>query len=340
MRKKLFVFVFSFLFFSVAANAQLSLDESLLDYFSFDLGGSMTVRVGHQGEYVFSPIANDRMISYLEWYERPLFIAGLVGGVEFKNLRLQLGANIAIPTDSGIMDDSDYDNLVFYPNCADSIAGIKTRYTESQCHTNSLYSFDVQLSYSFKLNSVFSLVPILAYSYQHSYQSAMGLDGFYYIAYLREDNGYMGWYYTEGRNEKIYESEDTEAVSLSRDYYTTWIGLGITFNLSRFLTLDVAASVSPFTAIKSLDSHFLTDSDYFDDMRSFFHGGKFSANLNYKINYHNNIFARVEFMSTGMADGVSYSGYHGSSNLTLDEGSHSGGDMKCWDFSLGYKYSF
>ena len=128
MNKKFFLAsIFLLLLFPALANA--------LD---FSLGGSLTVRAGHQGEYVFEPLSHDRLLSYLEWDEKPLFIVGLSGSAGYKNFKLEAGANVAFPTESGIVKDLDYMNVADFPSCPDSIAEILTYYTESLCRTNAL----------------------------------------------------------------------------------------------------------------------------------------------------------------------------------------------------------
>ena len=331
MNKKFFLAsIFLLLLFPALANA--------LD---FSLGGSLTVRAGHQGEYVFEPLSHDRLLSYLEWDEKPLFIVGLSGSAGYKNFKLEAGANVAFPTESGIVKDLDYMNVADFPSCPDSIAEILTYYTESLCRTNALYSFNFQLSYTFNFNPVFSLAPFLGYDFQHSDQSAWGLDGFYYdIDNYRESNGYYGWYYTEGHTIKKYRSKNVEVLSLERDYHTSWLGLAASFNLSDKVTLTANAAISPYSAIQSLDSHLLRGKLFFDDTHSWFAGGKASLSLDYKIDLHNRLFARIDFFATGRNDGMTYSANIGSSKYTANMYSHAGADLQTWDFTLGYRYCF
>ena len=338
MKNRYVILIFYFLSFPFLAGAQGNSDSA--SPFSFDLGAYLTVKTGHQGEYVYEPLANDRVLSYLEWDEKPLFVASLVGGAGYKSLRIQAEANVAIPYDSGTMADSDFMNVSDFPNCTDAIAGIKTKYTESLCTTNTLFSVQFQLAYGFNLNPVFSLVPFLGYDYQYSYQSAWGLKGFYYDEDYTEENGYYGWYTTSGHNYPVNRSKNIEVISLKRNYHMTWIGLSASFNLGNSLTLDASVAVSPFIAIKSYDNHILRNKIFFDDMNSFFSGGKLSAVLNYKINPHNSIYGKVGYLSTGIADGITYVSSNGAKSYTAYPSSHSGGDLQVWDFSFGYKYSF
>ncbi len=315
--------------------------SSFINSLSFALGGQVTVRVGHQGEYVYEPISNDRLLSYLEWEEKPLVIVGLFGEAGYKKLKLQAQAKLAFPADSGTMTDVDYFNVSHFTYCSDSIAGIMTHNTTSICHTESLRSIEFQLSYDFDLNPVVTLSPLLGYEYQYAYQTAWGLDGYYYdVDHYVEPNGYFGWYDTYGHNKKKYYPQDINTLSLERNYHTVWLGLGASFNINKKFRLDALAAVSPFIAIQSLDSHLLMGDLYLDDMHSWFRGGKISAKLNYNINSHNCIYGQVKFTSTGIANGETYHGYVGGTEFHKYSNSHAGGDSQAWDFTLGYTYYF
>ena len=338
MKKKITLLIFCLLFFPFSIWAQNN--TSFFNSVSFGLGGYLDIRIGHQGEYVYDPQSNDRLLSYLEWEEKPLIIVGLTGEAGYKNFQVLLQGNLAIPTESGTVFDFDYLNASTFPDCPDSIAKIPTNYTESLCRTNSLYSINVLLSYRFNLNRVLSLAPVLGYEYQHSDQSAWGLDGFYYKTYYTESNGYFGRYDTEGHNRKIFYSQDEETLRLTRNYHSIWLGLNASFNLNKSLTLDANVFISPFTAIQSLDYHILLSVAFYDVMQSFFKGGKVSVALNYKIDFHNCIYAQVEWQSTGIADGITYTGPIGSDNYYAIWNSHAGADLQTWNFKLGYKYIF
>ncbi|MBO4319282.1 MAG: omptin family outer membrane protease [Treponema sp.] len=338
MKKKITLLIFCLLFFPFSIWSQNN--TSFFNSVSFGLGGYLDIRIGHQGEYVYEPLSNDRMLSYLEWDEKPLIIVGLTGEAEYKNFQLKAQGNLAIPTDSGIMIDLDYMNVSDFPDCPDSVAKILTNYSESLCHTNSLFSIQVQLSYIFNLNRVLSLAPVLGYEFQHSDQSAWGLDGFYYNRFYTESNGYYGSYDTTGHNYSVYDSQDKETLRLKRNYHLIWLGLGASFNLNKSLSLNANVLISPFTAIESLDWHLNQGQAFLDDTHSLFSGGKVSVALNYKIDLHNCIYAQVEWLSTGIADGITYSGPIGADNYYGHKNSHAGADMKTWDFVLGYKYFF
>ena len=336
MKKKSLVLIFSFLLFHFFAQAS----SSSVNPFSFDLGGYFTATVGHQGEYVYEPLSHDRLLSYLEWDEKPVFSVGLIGGIEYNGFQIHVEADISFPGTSGTVTDSDYMNVSEFPNCTDSIAAIKTKYSESLCTSNSLFSIQFQLAYEFNLNQVLSLTPFLGYDYQYSDLSAWGLDGYYYDESYTESNGYFGWYYTSGHNTRVFYSKQTETLNLMRHYHVTWVGLTASFNLSKYFSLDASAGISPFVAVKSLDSHILRKTAFYDDLYSWLRGGKISAALNYKFDQHNCFFGKVEFLSTGIANGITYTVRIGTKSYTAYPNSHAGGDLQIWDFSLGFKHTF
>ena len=339
--KKRFLIILFLCFLLLPSIAQTLDSTSFINSLSFALGGQVNVRVGHQGEYVYEPVANDRLLSYLEWDEKPVVIVGLFGEAGYKNLKLQVQGKLAFPADSGTMEDSDYLNIYSFPHCPDSIASILTNYTTSICHTEALRSIEFQLSYDFILNPVITLSPLLGYEYQYSYQTAWGLDGYYYNTELYvESNGYYGSYDTYGHNVKKFHSEDENTLSLERNYHTVWLGLGASFNLNKKIKLDAMAAISPFIAIQSLDCHLLTGYKYLDDMHSWFKGGKISVKLDYFINTHNCLYGQVKFSSTGIANGITYHSVISGTEFHKSPNSHAGGDLQAWDFTLGYTYYF
>jgi len=319
--------------------------------FHFSLEADATLRFAEQGEYVFMNIdsAGRRMLSYLEWEQKPLFIPEAKIKAGWKNLYLSASAKAALPTRCGSVFDSDWMNVTAFPNCDSEYANIKTNYTESDCKTNFYYEFSGELSYMFRLTEGLAFSPFAQITYTHSSFSAIDAFGSYYNQSRYEPNGYYGYYNDADSSYDVEISGD--ALELERILLQTWLGCRFDMEVTKKINMGFSMALNLWTFAQSLDSHLLTGSYYLDEFNEYLGGIKAAVDFSYDLSKKDTLIFAVQGTAINTLEGTakesskenaSYSDYRDCSYW--ENGKFykctSGLDFSSIEFTLGYRHTF
>lgn len=116
---------------------------------------SVKISEGKLGEYLYTS-TNDRIISYLQWEENPVFQYGLGINSSINNFNIQAEGFFSLPGKCGKMFDSDW-----------KIPGVKTNYGIFQNNSVKNWFTSAQVSYSFNINNNFAIIPLFMFSYRY-----------------------------------------------------------------------------------------------------------------------------------------------------------------------------
>lgn len=276
MKNKIQEIIITFFLFAIISSFCYGQNKS---DFGLSIRTISTVRDGTQDESVYFQINDNdvRLLSYLEWEQKPIVLMGLEATASYKNFYLTSSAVGALKSNCGTVTDSDYMNVSTFFDCPDEFAGIKTNYTESVCSLDSYYSFTASASYKFNFDSVFSLSPVAKFDYTYSSFYAVGCEGKYNDAKV-QDNGYYGeWdgdgYYTISLSGNV--------LRLQRNSYTTWLGFTADNQINKLIDLSFNFALCPFIYVESLDSHLMRSLYFLDRMYGVFNGVQVGSTLKF-----------------------------------------------------------
>lgn len=203
---------------------------------SFFLDVNTGITSGSLGEYLYTS-SNDRIISYLEYEEKPLIKVNPEAGIEIGHFGLQFSADYFLPLQCGHLYDSDWKE-----------ENIKTNYGIFENYGKSNYRLSFSLMYNFSLTDKMQISPVLSAEYRYNSFSAK--------------NGY-GWYgdSENSKTGKNTEWNDEAAVykNLSGiEYFRSSIfiltGLVQTFSFNK-LDFSLSFLISPYSYFYSQDTH-------------------------------------------------------------------------------------
>ncbi|MCQ2591079.1 MAG: omptin family outer membrane protease [Treponema sp.] len=234
------IFLLSFLLFLFS----LPLSSLSINDFNFYLEPQLGTTFGKIGEYLHTGMSDtSRVISYLEWEEKPLVVLKLKGGTEFNNIDLSGFVSYALPFQCGQMTDSDW-----------YVADTKNNYGIFDNKLSTNIDLGIEASYKFNLPLGFTIKTIASFEYK--YISFNGING-------------QGWYgssrYSKNHENVSWDSEDATFHHLSGiDYYQhsfmTYLGLGAGYNWNK-LTIKLNILISPYAYFFYVDYH----NDYKDN---------------------------------------------------------------------------
>lgn len=228
------IFLLSFLLFLFS----LPLSSLSINDFNFYLEPQLGTTFGKIGEYLHTGMSDtSRVISYLEWEEKPLVVLNLKGGAEIKNIDLSGFISYALPFQCGQMTDSDW-----------YVADTKNNYGIFDNKLSTNIDLGIEASYNFNLPLGFTIKPIASFEYK--YISFNGING-------------QGWYgssrYSKYHENVSWDSEDAVYLKLSGiDYYQKslyiFTGIGTTYSYDKF-TLGFKFLLTPYCMFQYIDYH-------------------------------------------------------------------------------------
>lgn len=316
---------------------------------SLEISPSVTVRSGEQKEFVYTKNINGDSVtlSQLDWEESPVYFFNLNASGEYKNFMLSAGAKIALPSDTGKMYDSDWQNInVLDPT--EELYGVKTDYSNHTNHLNLYYGFSGQFSYSIEFNNL-SAAPFNALKinsialspfaeFEYSYSSFTGKGGSGQYGYENKNDSPKHTY-----NDPVFSHTSDfsgDVIQLERISYVTWAGLSFNLNFHQDFYTVLSFAVNPFIYVQSLDSHLTTNYYFYDTMHEFFSGYKLGLTVGKYFNTHHAAFVKANFMCIDTIKGsTAYS--VGSKTGTYNSSSDTcGASFEWFEVSLGYTYRF
>lgn len=316
---------------------------------SLEISPSVTVRSGEQKEFVYTKNLNGDSVtlSRLDWEESPVYFFNLNTTGEYKNFVLSAGAKIALPSDTGKMYDSDWQNInVLDPS--NELYNVKTDYSNHTNHLDLYYGFSGQFSYSIEFNNLsaapFNALKINSISFspfaefEYSYSSFTGKDGSGQYGYDNKNDSpkhnYDDSLFSHTRN------FSGDVIQLERISCVTWAGISLNLNFKKDFYTDLSFAVNPFIYVQSLDSHFTTNYYFYDTMHEFFSGYKFSITAGKYFTPHHAVFIKTNFMNINTIKGsTAYSNGKKTGTYTSSDDT-CGASFEWFEVSLGYTYRF
>ncbi len=332
--KKIFKLSFLILFltqplFSSENFFQKNVNLNLEPYF--------TTRFGKQDEFVFTEnsAGEIKKLSELNWEQKPLFFAGAKIEAGIYGFNVSFKYQEAIPfLNCGSVLDSDWMNLTVQKWSTDeSIASLKTNYSESSCIAQRYYNWILELNYSIKLKNQCNLKFFGQFDY--SYSSFLAQDGTYWYGSENSQG-----YYDEYTNAKQTGNFSGDVLKLERINYVFWLGLSAEQNLLPHIKFFSSFAICPFIFTDSLDTHFLTNTYYLDKMQAFFSGAKFLFGTDFFLSQSNSLKISVQASALNSLYGISYSKKTtSSSNFALSD-ARSGAAFFYADFTVSFRHKF
>ncbi len=324
MKKKSIFFLILLTVFSVGAENGSA--------WNFSLEPMLGIKNGLVQEYVFQkncPYSDDTL-SRLDWDMKNIWYMGLKATGGWNRITTSAYFTVAIPNNSGSMEDSDWQNVTATGLNAYQY---KTNYSESDNYLNYNYSFGIQGGYTFKPLSFLDLLPFIGLDY----------DCFKFTA--KDGDYWYGNYNSTGKYYYQYKSSNSKSGSISgdvityrRETYLTWVGLSGTFYLPNNFSILLEAKVAPYVYTWSEDNHLLRSINFVDICDDYFAAAKCGLGVSYKISKRNAISLNSSFLYIKEHRGSDY--YKKENSATWKTSSTEGGASQ-WnlDFSLSWKIS-
>ncbi len=228
---------FCFMFFF--SSAILFSQEN--SFYDFSLETNLLLQTGVVDELVFE---NNLPLSKLKWRQYVTPLVNITYNARLSSVFLKSQVTSAIPIKSGILEDFDY--LSF----SDTV----THYSKHDLYVDKSFSFDVQVSYRFKLTQKINIHPLVGFTYQNRKFTAR--DG-----YLQYPNVGEPWSDT-----LPITPLSGSSISYEQTILSPYVGVE---NILIFNDLMVNAGLSffPFVYVDALDNHYLRQVQFYDEMR-------------------------------------------------------------------------
>ncbi len=308
MLKKVCVALCFFFLFS-----RVNLFSQEKPFYDYSLEANFSLQTGVVDELVYE---NEVLLSKLAWQHIITPMVNLTYNARFNSTFLKLQFQTAIPEKTGTMEDFDY---------LTPVDGIVSKYSKHDMDVAKSYFFKVQLSYDFKITDIYKLQPLLGATYQN--QKFTAVDG-----YFQYSVGNGVW---TPSLEKV--ALTGSIISYEQTILYPFIGIDNIFLTDSFF-FTIHASYFPYVYVQSLDNHYLTGKQYYDDMRAgygFLTGASFYIPFRKEDDYGLKIGLEYEFFE---AYGLSASNTIGSKNndFSLSHGVTSGTQSGLFRFSVGF----
>ena len=319
--KKTFSKILIFLITSICVFAEVKLTE-----FSFAPEvGFLNGKIVENVWYVQTSITNNTMtfrpttrMSRLDWQPENAFFFGTATELSFNDkYKFSFSFKNAITGDSGIMEDYDWLNPIFWPNDPEDET------TNYSIHTNHLKNFTlVQFSLGriFNLNKNKSIIITPHFGMQVNTFDFTGLDG--WSTYKK--NKWQKNYFTN------------KVISYSQNFIAPLLGFTANIHFLKYFEANIDLSTLYVYEIDCMDIHYLTKNTYNDRIEN---AWKFNAELGlfYKLNKNN----RFGFRGTISYIPDSYGFTYPSSEATKPDTTTIGGTSRLlWTYSFVYKIIF
>ncbi len=315
------IFFSSFAIFAFSLNPLKSSENRAVFSFSPSIGSTY----GVMNEYVFdTSTGKDIKLSELNWDVIPICFVGLGANVSYSIFDFSFYAMNYFGSASASMRDSDWQNF--------SDRNMKTNYSISENTINKAFAFGTDFKVLAIKNRFVDFKGMLSLEYTFFDFSAR--------------NGY-GWYGDRSHTKlpmdvawndpkaMFYGVGKLSGIDYQRSHFFTWTGLELCFSPIRFVTLSASFSVSAFSLVSSLDTHYGKTS-YYDRSLSFFSGIK--QDYCVFLNFSSNVKVRfgLSFCDTSLSIG--------QDSHKINDGykeykyAHSGNSENLWSWSVAYMF--
>ncbi|WP_407427690.1 omptin family outer membrane protease [Treponema sp.] len=331
MKKFLLSLTFAFFSFSLFA-------VSLKD-FSLSVEPLFGMKWGQLDEYVFSNKSyfSDDKLSELNWEIKNELQAGLKLCGGWKGIFAETKFTAGIPRASGIMKDSDWQNIQYA--AASGGNTIQTNYSESDNHIDHDFSFEIKGGYEFKLLEKFRIKPSLGFEYNNIKFTAS--NGTYWYGNTVGTSSYnnYGPYYAYNNSENQTTGELTgDVIDYKRISYYLWLGSDFSFYPYYNFIINAGFFVAPYFYAVSYDSHLLRSLDFADLTIGYFSAFKGHIGFEAKITEKHSIIMASEYCYLGIVRGDDYQKSSSSATYTKSSTSDGGAGAKWFDLSLSYRF--
>lgn len=195
------------------------------------------VAFGELGEFLYSGIETDKIVSELKWEMKPLVEAGLECKFDRKYFGFGFSFAAGLPLESGKMYDSDF-----------SLTGIKHTYSpfDEKIESDIKAKIEFYGNFSIKIIKIIPMVQIL-----YNYISLNAFDGVCYYGQLGDGN-FIPW---NDENAKYYGTGKVGNINYERHSLFTFFGFNISVFDMEKISFQAGIFVSPFSYISAMDNH-------------------------------------------------------------------------------------
>lgn len=305
MKKILILFLF-FVFYKQCFSLNFNY------YINFNVG----INSGYVDEIVYE---NGNRISLLNWKVPVIPSLEIETNFEFFNLNFHVNYKNSIPVKSGNLKDFDY-----LSDDYDSIS----HFSEHDLYVDKDFSIDSMLGWKFKLWENINFTPFAGFLYQNRKFTAR--DG--YLQYSADS-------YWDENEEKTHLLGNL--ISYEQAIFSPLVGLKISKLFKEKYNIEIDIMYFPYVTAKTLDSHFLRLTQFYDSMQN---GDGVRAKIGFSL-YSNSkhLYKMIKFIvgyESFVCEGSTSSAKIGadSSGFTIIQNANSGLVSKFFFASVGFSF--
>jgi outer membrane protease len=219
--------------------------------YGFTLSPYIGILYGHSEEIVYKESPNQNLYqSELLWDLKPLLYVGL--GADFRpqdslserGLIAALSFKTGLPLRSGIIEDSDWDNLE--PNY------YLTRYSRHDVYSKTAILLDASAGYFWRFAGSLALSVYGEFSFMHF--SWSGRDGYYQYASTNSEGLYLPW---DSSLPKVYDVYNSlEVIRYMQNWFILSPGVSLDWDMNRLFSMKAFFNYSPLIYCADRDDHF------------------------------------------------------------------------------------
>ena len=331
--KKL-LFVLSAIFFSTQMFA-VSLED-----FSLSVEPLFGMKWGQIDEYVFLKESNfsDDKLSELNWEIKPELYGGIKVQGGWKGFFEESFFTAGIPMRSGLMFDSDWQNIQY--TAANGGNTLQTNYSESENYLDYDFSFGFKGGYEFKVSEIVKIRPAIAFEYQNIKFTAK--NGFGWYGNTVGTSGYHDygpWYgYSDTENRTLFDFSGQIVIEYQRVSDFLWLGSDFSVDLPRCFIVTTGFFLAPYVYAVSFDAHNLRNYDFADRTAGYFAAFKWNLGAEYKITDRHSILLAANYFYMRVLRGDNYQKESQSSSYTHVSSCDGGAGAKWFDLTLSYRF--
>lgn len=209
--------------------------------FHLELSPVFGTKIGTINEFVYhNTDTNNTKLSELNWDLSNAYYLGGKANLKFKNFSFDFSIAGFIPTKSGELLDSDWQNP--------SDSSMKTNFSISDNYLQESFFIDSNFSYSIPFVNFFELIFFTDFNYESL--SFEGKDG---EGWYGDNSIIVAWNDPKARH---YKKGELGSITYEHNSYNLFFGLKPKFNINRFFQLELYGAISPFTYMEAIDSHY------------------------------------------------------------------------------------
>lgn len=275
------------------------------------------------GKYLLSELVYDML---------PAWYVGANVGARYKRFELNFLSKFFLPSKTGHLEDSDWQNL--------SDHSMKTDFSRHSLFIkpeDGLPGFELELgaAFNFYPTSFLTLAPLLSF------------DAHYISFKAKDGTGWYGWYNNPGPKTYPYDDPDHRDVRnydgenvIDYELYNLfiWTGLRADFVPCSWVKLSLASEVALFWAMVDFDRHLSNHKNFIDITYSAFYAFRQTIKAEFKIKKFFSICQKTSFLVTGESEGDTY--IKDSDKYKKNTLSKSGAQLICVDLELSAKFTW